>query len=71
MVATKKILIKATQAEVQGGTMGACNACGEMVYDGVEPDARNYECDSCGAMEVFGLQELLFMDRINLIDEEE
>ena len=39
--------------------LGFCLACGEQAY-GVEPDARNYECESCGAMKVYGAEELLF-----------
>jgi len=38
---------------------GFCIACGqERMY--CEPDARNYECESCGEFKVFGAQELLF-----------
>ena len=39
---------------------GFCVACGEEAY-GVEPDARNYECESCGERQVFGAEELLIM----------
>lgn len=37
---------------------GFCLACGNEA-DGVEPDARNYRCESCGAKQVFGCEELL------------
>lgn len=37
---------------------GFCLACGNEA-DGVEPDARNYTCESCGARQVFGAEELL------------
>jgi hypothetical protein len=37
---------------------GFCLACGEQA-DGVEPDARNYVCESCGARQVFGAEEIL------------
>lgn len=37
---------------------GFCTACGAEV-EGVEPDARNYECDECGEDKVFGAEELL------------
>tara|TARA_Y100000034_G_C6525521_1_gene226260 strand:+ start:135 stop:296 length:162 start_codon:yes stop_codon:yes gene_type:complete len=37
---------------------GFCLACGEDAY-GVEPDARNYECEECGEKEVFGAEECL------------
>ena len=37
---------------------GFCLICGAEV-DGVEPDAQNYECEACGAEQVFGADELL------------
>ena len=39
---------------------GFCIACGEDA-EGVEPDAREYECESCGEHQVYGAQELLLM----------
>ena len=39
---------------------GICLACGEDAQ-GVEPDAREYECESCGKEKVYGCQELLLM----------
>jgi hypothetical protein len=50
-------VLEAVQAD---DCMGFCLACGEEAY-GVEPDARNYECESCGAPEVFGAEECLIM----------
>lgn len=38
---------------------GFCIACGEEAM-GCEPDAREYECESCGKMTVYGAEELLF-----------
>ncbi len=37
---------------------GFCIECGEQAY-GVEPDARRYRCESCGANAVYGAEELL------------
>jgi hypothetical protein len=37
---------------------GFCLMCG-LEADGVEPDAQNYECESCGADQVFGCEELM------------
>ena len=37
---------------------GICTNCGEE-QEGCEPDARNYECYSCGKRAVFGAEELL------------
>lgn len=39
---------------------GICLACGQD-QDGCEPDARRYECESCGEKAVFGAEELLFL----------
>lgn len=38
---------------------GFCRACGES-QGGCEPDARGYECESCGEHAVYGAEELLF-----------
>jgi len=46
------------QAVESGDSIGFCVACGAET-DGVEPDARNYKCDECGANKVFGAEELL------------
>jgi hypothetical protein len=37
---------------------GFCILCG-CEADGCEPDARKYECESCGANCVYGADELL------------
>lgn len=47
------------EAIESGDYQGFCKACGEDAF-GVEPDARNYECESCGEHEVFGAEELMF-----------
>ena len=39
---------------------GFCLACGET-QDGVEPDARKYTCECCGAAKVYGAEELALM----------
>ena len=38
---------------------GFCLCCGAEI-EGVEPNARNYECEHCGEEAVFGAEELLF-----------
>ena len=38
---------------------GFCLACGE-IQEYVEPDARRYKCECCGAHKVYGAGELLF-----------
>ena len=37
---------------------GFCIECGHE-QDGCEPDARKYECESCGEATVYGAEELL------------
>ena len=39
---------------------GFCLACGHEA-EGVEPDARRYECESCGERKVYGSDELLMI----------
>lgn len=39
---------------------GFCLACGNR-QDGCEPDARNYECESCNSNMVFGAEEILMV----------
>jgi hypothetical protein len=39
---------------------GFCLSCG-LEQDGCEPDARRYQCESCGEHTVYGAEELLLM----------
>ena len=48
------------EAAESGEGIGFCLACGDEAY-GVEPDARKYECESCGANKVYGAEEILLM----------
>ena len=52
---TEEQILEAVQSD---DYMGFCRACGAQAY-GVEPDARNYECEECGAREVYGAEEFL------------
>jgi hypothetical protein len=61
--------VKATEAEVMDGTLGGCVRCGS-IQDGCEPDAQGYECDSCGEPSVYGLEELVMMDMLDLVDDD-
>ena len=58
----------ATMDEIFEATTGRCRACGDAAY-GVEPDARGYECESCGASEVYGLEELMLMGELEIEEE--
>ena len=52
--------------DLDNSYIGICLNCGERAW-GVEPDARNYTCESCDAAEVYGAAELLIMGRIEFI----
>ena len=56
-----KINIEAVIAAVERDDLtGFCVACGAETPPGdVEPDAREYECPSCGEKKVFGAEEIL------------
>jgi hypothetical protein len=54
---THKDILEAVAAD---DNSGFCLACGDMAC-GVEPDAREYECESCGECKVYGAEELLMM----------
>lgn len=43
---------------------GFCLACGSQA-DGVEPDARNYECENCGESQVYGAEEIVLMGKVS------
>lgn len=45
--------------------VGYCTTC-KAEASGVEPDARRYRCESCGAHAVYGLEELLIMGRVEI-----
>ena len=47
-------------AETGTDNPGFCLACGEQ-QEGCEPDARRYECESCGQRKVYGAAEVLMM----------
>ncbi len=54
-------IIDGAQRQMFGtDNVGFCRAC-EAEADGCEPDARKYECESCGEREVYGASELLMM----------
>lgn len=46
--------------ELDANGMGFCLACGEPA-EGVEPDARRYTCECCGAPKIYGAAELALM----------
>lgn len=58
---SRKRVLAAVEAEMFGReNPGFCLACGADA-DGCEPDAREYECESCGERKVYGAAEVLLM----------
>ena len=43
---------------------GFCISCGDSAQC-CEPDAREYECDSCGEKKVYGAMELVMMGLVD------
>lgn len=52
----ERALVLAEEALITTSNPGICISCGHE-QDGCEPDARNYECDNCGSLTVFGAEE--------------
>ncbi len=48
------------EAVERDDNVGFCLKCGQEAM-GVEPDARKYECESCGENAVYGASEILLM----------
>ncbi len=45
---------------------GYCKACDDITTGCVEPDARRYPCECCGARTVYGIEEALLMGLLEL-----
>lgn len=52
---TREAIVAAAEAD---DSLGFCVSCGQQT-SGVEPDAREYKCESCGDLSVYGAEELL------------
>ena len=58
---TEDMIIDAIHRQRYGlDNPGFCMSCG-FESDSCEPDAQNYECESCGERTVFGAEELYLM----------
>lgn len=60
---------EADYADVSENYGGFCIECRDQAY-GVEPDARGYRCESCGANAVYGAEELLIRGILRFTDED-
>jgi len=49
--------------------IGFCIECGAE-KECCEPDAREYRCDECGEMTVYGAEEIIMMELINFEEDE-
>jgi predicted RNA-binding Zn-ribbon protein involved in translation (DUF1610 family) len=59
-ITLKRIVAAVERAQRTTDNPGFCTACGEEV-EGVEPDAEDYTCESCGEDAVCGAEQLLIM----------
>lgn len=60
-------IYRLSESEYHGmsdASQGLCLACGQAA-DGVEPDARRYECGHCGERAVYGLEEAAIIGRVH------
>jgi len=48
------------EALFQDNNVGFCLNCGQDAHN-VEPDARDYKCESCGRNRVYGAEEIILM----------
>ena len=57
----RTLLDKAMElVEAGEDTTGICHGCG-ATQACVEPDAREYECETCGQNKVYGAEETIMM----------
>lgn len=59
-ITAERVMEAVEEAQSTLSNPGFCIACGDEV-EGVEPDARRYECEGCGEKAVFGAEELLML----------
>lgn len=58
-----EIIDRAIELLEEDSMNGICLSCHADQY-GVEPDARNYHCESCRRYDVFGADEIVLMEGI-------
>ena len=64
-------MIKLTESsylELDREYCGVCIGCMHVRDGNTEPDAREYPCDECGKDRVYGIQELMIMGLIRLVN---
>jgi hypothetical protein len=61
-------LSKEKYKEMFDNLIGYCLSC-KLEKDCVEPDVAYCVCSTCGKSKLFGVEELLFEDKLEIIDE--
>ena len=56
----EELLDLAMSAVESDDSLGYCLKCGTE-HCCIEPDARNYECEGCGKLAVFGAEEIVLI----------
>lgn len=51
--------------------IGFCTVCQDWTGDGVEPDARKYQCPVCDEQTVYGAEEALMTELVEVEPENE
>lgn len=63
----KKIHLTVGDLEIMNNDYsGICIACGEWAHGDTEPDAKKYQCESCGENQVYGPHWLPYMKNVNI-----
>lgn len=63
----RPVLTEKEYLKCENDYIGFCVACGSE-RDSCEPDARRYECESCGQNLVYGTPELLIMGIARIVE---
>lgn len=48
---------------------GFCLTCGEEAEGYIEPDACDYLCEKCQCLSVHGIEQLMLMGKVEIVDE--
>ena len=47
---------------------GICANCKAVILDGIEPDAQKYLCELCDTKQVYGIDEYLIRELLDITD---
>jgi hypothetical protein len=62
---------KMTESDIRAAMFGEsfegiCTECG-ATQGGCEPDARHYKCEACGALSVFGMEQAVLENLVEIV----